>query len=399
MALVNMRDMLYHAYDNNYTIGAFDLVSLDFLEAVIDAAERCRASVILSIAEPHFVHYDFELMLPAVEAAAKRASIPVAIQLDHGSSMESAIKAIKLGCNGIMLDASDSELPENIKTTKTVVEMSHSCGIPVIGELGYVAGMEGEGAQQHPGKTAFTIPAEAKAYVERTGIDFLAVSIGTVQGRMKGRAKLDFQRLKQINEAVNVPLVIHGGSGLNETQFRKLTTLGVVNVNYYTALSDVAAQVMREQSKLNPTGSFTELKQGVKQAVGAEVERCLRIWGCAGRAAEVLTQCSPWQPVEHLIVHNMTNISPQQSSTIITEGRKLLSNIPGVRGVFTGEAIKADERYRFCWLVHLSNKIVLESFHEHPDYIYFLNHIVSRQHIENSVAIDYVETSTTDGMR
>ncbi len=393
MALVNMRDMLYHAHDNNYAVGAFDLVSLDFLEAVIDAAERSRASIILSIAEPHFAHYDFELMLPAVEAAAKRASVPVAIQLDHGSSLESAFKAIKLGCNGVMLDASDSPLAENIKATRSVVEMSHGCGIPVVGELGYVAGMEGEGAQQHPGETAFTNPAEAKAYVERTGVDFLAVSIGTVQGRMKGRAKLDFQRLKQLNQAVNVPLVIHGGSGLNESQFRKLTALGVVKINYYTALSDVAAEVMRHQSRLNPAGSFTELKQGVKQAIAAEVERCLRIWGCAGRAAEVLTQCEAWLPVEHLIVHNVKHLKEQQINTLLAEGRQLLSSIPGVRSVFTGEAIKQVEQYSFCWLVHLTNKIAAQNFCKHPDYAKFSNNIL-RPNVENLFSIDYQDNSS-----
>ena len=114
MPLVNMRDMLYHAYDNNYAVGAFDLVSLDFLEAVIDAAEDCRSAVILSIAEPHFAHYDFELFLPAVEAAAKRASVPVAIQLDHGRTLESAVKAINLGCNGVMLDVSNQDFFNNI---------------------------------------------------------------------------------------------------------------------------------------------------------------------------------------------------------------------------------------------------------------------------------------------
>ena len=145
MPQVNMRDMLYHAYENNYAIGAFDLVSLDFLEAVIESAERCRAPVILSIAEPHFAHYDFALMLPAVEAAAKRASVPVAIQLDHGQSLASATNAINLGCNGIMLDASSRDLPDNIQITRSVVEMAHGCGVPVIGELGYVAGVEGEG--------------------------------------------------------------------------------------------------------------------------------------------------------------------------------------------------------------------------------------------------------------
>ncbi|WP_321527568.1 class II fructose-bisphosphate aldolase, partial [Sedimenticola selenatireducens] len=293
MALVNMRDMIYHAYKHNYAVGAFDLVSLDFLEAVIGAAESCRASIVLSIAEPHFEHYDYELLLPAVEAAAQRASVPVAIQLDHGSSLASAISAINRGCNGVMLDASRQELPDNITTTRAVVDMAHRCGVPVTGEVGYVAGYEGEGALLHPGEAAFTVPAEAKAYVERTNVDFLAVSIGTVQGRMKGRAKLDFQRLKLINQAVDVPLVIHGGSGLNEEQFRKLPSMGVAKINYYTALSDVAAEAMRRRTKANPDGSFIELKRDVKEAVGEEVERCLRLWGSAGRAAEVLTQCRP----------------------------------------------------------------------------------------------------------
>ena len=100
----------------------------------------------------------------------------------------------------------------------------------VVGELGYVAGKEGEGAEQYPGETTFTIPSEAKAYVEKTGVDFLAVSIGTVQGRMDGRAKLDYMRLKQLNQAVNIPLVIHGGSGLNEDQFHKLTSNGIAKL-------------------------------------------------------------------------------------------------------------------------------------------------------------------------
>ncbi|HEB98853.1 MAG TPA: fructose-bisphosphate aldolase, partial [Thiotrichales bacterium] len=249
MALVDMRDMLHHAYENSYAVGAFDLVSLDFLEAVIDAAERCRAPVILSVAEPHFAHYDIELMMPAVEAAARRARVPVAIQLDHGSSLQSAVEAIRLGCNGVMLDASGQALPDNIKATREVVEMAHRCGIPVVGEVGYVAGQEGEGAELHPGETQLTIPSEARAFVERTAVDFLAVSIGTVQGRMKGRARLDFQRLKQLRKAVSVPLVIHGGSGLNEEQYRRLTALGVAKIDYFTALSDLAAEAMRARLK------------------------------------------------------------------------------------------------------------------------------------------------------
>ena len=392
MPLVNMRDMLYHAYDNNYAVGAFDLVSLDFLEAVIDAAESCRSAVILSIAEPHFAHYDFELLLPAVEAAAKRASVPVAIQLDHGSSLESAIKAINLGCNGVMLDASDQDFSDNIDQTRAVAEMAHQCGVSVVGELGYVAGKEGEGAEQHPGETAFTLPSEAKAYVERTGVDFLAVSIGTVQGRMNGRAKLDYVRLKQLNQAVNVPLVIHGGSGLNEDQFHKLTSNGVAKIDYFTALSDIAAKAMCKRIKDNPNGSFTDLKKDVKEAIGIEVQRCLRQWGSAGRAAEVLERCEPWLSVEHLIVHNVSTHSSRSLNSLMSEGKKILSQIPGVREVFTGEAIQEKNKYQFCWSVRFTHKAALDSFREHQGFDSFLKKQF-KPNVSDLISIDYQQSA------
>jgi len=392
MALVSMRDMLYHAYENNYAVGAFDLVSLDFLEAVIGAAESCRSAVILSIAEPHFAHYDFELLLPAIEAAAKRASVPVAIQLDHGSCLESAIKAINLGCNGVMLDASNQNFSDNIDNTRAVAEMAHKCGVSVVGELGYVAGKVGEGAEQHPGETAFTIPSEAKAYVEKTGVDFLAVSIGTVQGRMDGRAKLDYMRLKQLNQAVNIPLVIHGGSGLNEDQFHKLTTNGVAKIDYYTALSDVAAKAMRKRSKENPNGSFTDLKKDVKEAVGNEVKRCLRQWGSAGRAAEVLEQCEPWLPVEHLIIHNVNSNYAKLFKSIMSEGKEILSQIPGVREVFLGEALQENSKYKFYWSVRFTHKAVLDSFRENQDFESFLKKKFNAN-VSDLISIDYLENS------
>ncbi len=367
MPLVAMRDMLHHAYQNSYAVGAFDLVSLDFLEAVIGAAERCRAPVILSVAEPHFAHYDFELMMPAVEAAARRAEIPVAIQLDHGQSLESAIEAIRLGCNGLMLDATDLELPDNIRATAEVVEMAHACGIPVVGEVGYVAGKEGEGALQHPGETALTTPAEARVFVERTGVDFLAVSIGTVQGRLKGRPKLDFQRLKQIHKTVDIPLVIHGGSGLNEDQYRRLTAFGVAKINYFTALSDIAAETMRARVKSDRTGSFTDLKKGVKEAIGKEVERCLRLWGTAGRAAEVLARCRPCDPAELLVAYNMEGVAEEQASGVMLEARRVLGRIPGVREIFTGEALTREgSGYRFVWRVRFINQEAARAFQNHP---------------------------------
>ena len=394
MPIVSMRDMLYHAYENQYAVGAFDLVSLDFLEAVIDAAESCRSAVILSIAEPHFAHYDFELMLSAVETAAKRASIPVAIQLDHGGSLESAVKAINLGCNGVTLDASNQEFFDNIEKTRAVVDMAHKCGVPVVGELGYVAGQVGEGAEQHPGEASLTVPSEAKAYVERTDVDFLAVSIGTVQGRMKGRVKLDYVRLKQLNKAVNIPLVIHGGSGLDEDQFQKLTSNGVAKIDYYTALSDVAANAMRKCCKDNPKGSFIDLKKGVKAAIGVEVKRCLRQWGSAGRAAEVLEQCEPWLTVEHHIIYNVDIDRNQSLDNLVSIGKKMLSQIPGVRDVFMGEAIKEKSKYRFCWSVRFAHQAALDNFREQREFKSFLNNQLAPG-VSGIISIDYKENPQT----
>jgi len=162
-----MRDMLDHAYRNNYAVGGFDLVSLDFLEAILDAAEACRSPVILSLAESHFEHYDFELAMAATEKAARRAQVPVAIHLDHGASPDSAVRAINLGCNGIMVDSSNEAFPVNVTHTRKIVEIAHRCGITVEGELGYVAGIEGEDAEKHPGEAVYTSVAEAKAYAER----------------------------------------------------------------------------------------------------------------------------------------------------------------------------------------------------------------------------------------
>ena len=393
MPLVDMKDMLRHAYDHGYAVGAFDLVSLDFLEAILAAAERARAPVILSLAESHFEYFDFELLMPAVEAAAKRATVPVAIHLDHGASIESAVRSVKYGCNGVMVDASHTDLGENIRITRSVTEMAHACGVPVEGELGYVPGVEGEDAERHPGEVAYTTLAEARAYVERTCVDFLAVSIGTVHGRMKGKPRLDYQRLKQINEALGIPLVIHGGSGLSDNQFRRLITNGVAKINYYTALADVAGASIRASAKADRAGSYTGLMKGVQGAVSAEVESRMRLWGSAGRAAEVLSRCRPWMPVEHLIIYNVEGVDETRVDMMMAEGRRVLGAIPGVREVVTGRAVQEKAKYRYTWLVRFCHPAVIDSYREHPDHVLFADKLF-RPLAGERISIDYriVET-------
>ena len=297
MALVDMKAMLRHAYEHGYAVGGFDVVDLSFLAGIVQAAEHCQAPVILSLAESHFAHYDLASLMPAVEAAAKRASVPVAIHLDHGASLDSAINAIRLGCNGVMVDASEEDLETNIARTCQVVEMAHGCGVPVEGELGYVPGNGSEDARLHPGEFAYTEVDTAVDYVARTGVDMLAVSVGTVHGRMQGRPELDFARLHAINEALGLPLVIHGGTGLSEEQFRGLIGRGVAKINYYTALADAAAAVVwggaGEPRYAHPLGR-------VRVGVPAEPGRCMRPSGGAGKAAELLSRCPAWGPADHL---------------------------------------------------------------------------------------------------
>ena len=388
MPLVDMKDMLKHAYHHHYAVGAFDLVSLDFLQGIMTAAEQARAPVILSLAESHFEYFDFELVMPAVETAATRASVPVAIHLDHGASQASAVAAINHGCNGVMVDASHEQLLNNIQITRAVVDMAHACGVPVEGELGYVPGVEGEDAERHPGEVAYTTHEEARHYVEQTGVDFLAVSIGTVHGRMQGEPKLDFQRLQQINETLDIPLVIHGGTGLSDDQFRQLIANGVAKVNYYTALSDAAAKQINENTVTGTGSGYTGLVKNIRAAVAAEAEHCMHLWGAAGRADELLSYCRLWLPVEHLIIYNVHGVDKADTETMIAEGRRVLSAIAGVRAVFAGEAVLNDTQYRYTWLVRFCHPAVIDSYREHPEHVAFANKLF-RPVAGKRISIDY----------
>lgn len=395
MPLVHMGDMLDHAYEHRYAVGAFDVVSLDFITGVLAAAEQTRAPVIVSLAESHFDYFDFELLIGAVERAAERASVPVAIHLDHGESLESARRGINLGCTGVMVDASTCPLEENIARTREVVALAHGCGIPVEGELGYVPGVEGEDAERHPGELVYTTVEEASRYRAATGIDFLAVSVGTVHGRMRGEPQLDFDRLAQINQALQIPLVIHGGTGLSDAQFHRLIDNGVTKINYYTALADAAGRRIRSNAESAGAKGYTALVSGVAEAVCEEAVRCIELWGSAGRAEALLAHCRPWRPVEHVILYNTRELDDAAVAAMTAEGRRELADIPGVRRVFTGRAVKADSGYRHCWLVRFAAAPVINSYREHPVHQRFADERF-RPHAGERLSIDF-EDCRPDG--
>jgi len=382
MALVQMHDMLRHAYHNKYAVGSFDVVSLEFLQGVINAAEQCRAPVILGLAEPYFHYFDLELLATAVEAAARHSRVPVAIHYDHGSDVAGIERGIRHGCNGVMIDASEHALDQNIAATKEVVRIAHACGVPVEAELGYVP--------DNGDDLIFTTVDEARGFVRLTGVDFLAVSIGTVHGRFKGKPRLDYSRLRHINEALQIPLVLHGSSGLSDDQLRRLIANGIAKVNAFTSITDRAVGLLRRNARAKDEGYIT-LFSGVREEMEEEAARLMRIWGSAGRAAEVMEQCRPWQEVEYALKFNLPDTDPEEMAMIVRRGRQMLLKIPGVRKIEVGETLKNDTSPQYCWQVHLTSAEVVEPLKQHPEFINFirrylngkatdLTHIVYKTH-------------------
>ncbi len=388
MPLVDMKDMLQHAHDHGYAVGAFDLLSLDFLQGIMAAAERARAPVILCLSEAHFDDIDFELMMPAVETAAGRASVPVAIQLNHGAGLDSAVRAINRGCNGVGIDVSHRSPLDPVATVREIVAMAHACGVPVEGELGYV--LEDGDAGRHSGKIADTTVAEIQAYVEKTGVDFLAVSVGCV----KGKPQLDWQRLKQIDEALAIPLVIQGGSGFSDDRFRRLIGSGVAKINCDTALAEVAGASVHNAAKSRHGSGYTALLASVREAVATEAENSMRLWGSAGRAADVSSCCRSWMPVEHLIIYNVEGLDEAGVERMMAEGRRVLGAIPGVREVVTGKAVQEKAKYRYTWLVRFCHPAVIDSYREHPDHLAFADELFRPVAGKQRISIDYQTVET-----
>ena len=197
--------------------------------------------------------------------------------------------------------------------------------------------------------------------------------------------KADYYKLNKLCYYLDFDFYEQYERPVSEITYAKLGNGTVVN-NYKNLFETINSQI-----KHNPDSSFTELKTGVKEAIGTEVERCLRLWGSAGRAAEVLTQCEPWTPIEQITLFNVEQITDQQIHSLMDEGHRVLSSIPGVREVFTGEAVKEGEKFHFCWRVRFCHKSVLDSYREHPDFIAFTNKLFSPV-ASGQVSIDYQDS-------
>lgn len=278
MPLVNLKTLLRSAYEKQYAVGAFNVINLEFLTAVIDAAEEKKSPVILNIAEVHFPYMDLELVCHAVRKAAERSSVPVAFNLDHGLSYESAVKAVELGFTSVMFDGSSLSYEENIAQTAEIVKYCHAVDVSVEAELGAVGGNEDGSLVSAANPALYTDASQARDFIDRTGIDALAVAIGNSHGKYKGEPRLDFERLEQLKSATGIPLVLHGGSGISPSGFQKCIDRGISKINFFTGMSEKALSSL--ESDLKGTGSLYNdlphilfnMRKGVSQVVKEQID-------------------------------------------------------------------------------------------------------------------------------
>lgn len=254
MALVNSKELLLDAQKNHYAVGAFNVENMEMMQAVIAAAEAENAPVILQTTPSTLRYADTSLYSAMAKAVAEKASVTVAIHLDHGSSFDLCEKAAKDGYTSLMIDGSKLSLDENIALTKKVVDMAKAYdACPTVeAELGKLGGKEDD-VEVKEGEDTCTDPAEAIRFVEETGIDSLAVAIGTAHGFYKGTPKLEFERLAEIRNCVSVPLVLHGSSGIPDEDVKKAIALGICKVNFATELRVAYSEAVKKHIADDPS--------------------------------------------------------------------------------------------------------------------------------------------------
>lgn len=277
--LVNLTDILKNAQLGRYAVGLFNTTDTDMLQAVIEAAEEMKAPVIIGTAEILLPYGELRLIAPALVAAARRAKVPVAVHYDHGLTFERCMEALQLGFTSVMYDGSEKDYAGNVAATKEIVKIAHAFGATVEGENGHVGQAS---AGDNFAEDLYTTAEEAGSFCEATGVDALAVSIGTAHGVYKSRPKLNLERLKEIRSAVDTPLVLHGGSGLSDEDFKETVKSGIAKVNIFTdlCLAGSAAMERGGQEGLD----YLETRNLKVRAIKEAVMKKIRLFGSQDRA-------------------------------------------------------------------------------------------------------------------
>ena len=280
--LVNMYEILEKARNGKYGVGFFNAVNVEMGRAVIETAEELGAPVIVGTAQVLLPAMELERVAEYLIPMAQKAKVPVCVHYDHGLTFEKCMEALQLGFTSVMYDCSTDSYEENVAKVAEMVKICHAMNITVEGELGHVGDNEGSGKLENP-SDYFTDPEMARDFVQRTGVDALAVAVGNSHGDYKFPPKLDFDRIAAIREATNLPLVLHGGSGLTDEDFRKAVELGVCKVNIFTDI-DKAGKAGVEEGLAAGAKTMMGLIPSEIAAMKKVVANKIALFGSVGKA-------------------------------------------------------------------------------------------------------------------
>ncbi|NPV79279.1 MAG: ketose-bisphosphate aldolase [Firmicutes bacterium] len=287
MPLVTSKEVLKAAQAGGYAVGAFNANNLEYVQAIIEAAEEEQAPVILQASQGAIKYAGLEQIVGMVKVAAEAVSVPVVLHLDHGTDYAQNVRCLRAGFTSLMFDGSALPFEENVKITSKITEMAHACGIPVEAELGKVP-QAGDVSFEEL-KALMTDPEEAKKFVELTGVDSLAVSVGSIHRMKIQEARLDIDRIKKIKELTGIPLVLHGASGVTDEGYRLGIPAGICKINIATELNKAFTRGVKEAMEKNPNEvdprkALTRAKDLVKEVVKAK----MRLFGCSGKAGDTM---------------------------------------------------------------------------------------------------------------
>ena len=280
--LVNMSNILADAREGHYGVGYFNAVNVEMARSVIETAEELRSPVIVGTAEVLLPAMSLEHVAEYLIPMAKKATVPVCVHYDHGLSFDKCTQALELGFTSVMYDCSTASYEENVESLAEMVRLCHAAGATVEGELGHVGDNEGAGALLHPADF-YTDPEAAADFVARTGVDALAVAVGNAHGDYKFPPKLDFERIKIIAERTGIPLVLHGGSGLSDSDFRTAVSLGICKINIFTDI-DKAGKAGIEEGLAAGARTLMQLMPYEIAAMKKVVHNKLALFGSVGKA-------------------------------------------------------------------------------------------------------------------
>lgn len=286
MSLIAFRELLDDSKKRKYGVFATNAFTFEMIETIFQAAEERRSPIIIMIAEDLFSFLNPGLVGPTVLEMIEDLNVPVVFHLDHGKTLDLVIKSMKYGYNSVMYDGSSLPLNQNIQVIKKLKGIARPLNIGVEGEVGMVGGLEDREVpidEQEINEKDFTNVEDAVRFVDETDADALAVAVGTIHGRFRFKPKLDFERIKKLRDAVKVPLVLHGSSGLSDSDFKQAIECGITKINYFTGIVNTATDETKKMMKKDDF-SYLHLNKEVMKAVKIEIAKMLDLFGSSGKA-------------------------------------------------------------------------------------------------------------------